>query len=146
MSKHKIVELKCPKCGNTSQTTVWNSLNVQKDPEAKKELLRGKINLFHCDSCSFEAFVPADLMYHDMRKKFVVQLYTLPRTEDNDFFDMFTDDAQLKSVLDIPPNLSNIVSPYFRNIHIVFAMDELVRYVVFRDRLARYKARTKDGG
>lgn len=125
---------------------MWRSLNVQMDPEAKKELLRGKINLFHCNSCSFEAYVPVGLLYNDMRKEFLVQLYTLPIKDDNDFFEMFTDDAQLKSVRDMPPSISNLVSPYFKNVHIVLAMDELIRYVTFRDRLAEYKARTKDGG
>jgi len=144
MSKHELVEIQCPKCGSASQMTVWHSLNVQLDPEAKEELLKGRINLFHCGSCSFEAFVPIGLLYHDMWKKFLVQLYTLPKTNDDDFFDMFTDDAQLKSVLDIPSGISTVVSPYFKNIHIVFSMDELIRYVTFRDRLAEYKARTKD--
>lgn len=57
MSSVDTHELQCPKCGNTQQTAIWDSINVKLNPELKKALLDGRINMFHCDKCQEEAFV-----------------------------------------------------------------------------------------
>ena len=110
---------------------VWSTINIQLSPEVKEELLEAKTNLFQCEMCSFEQTVPVALMYHDMEKEFCVQFFPFD-TMDNGFFENFTDNGEVdlrRTGAEDPPD-------YFRSIHIVFSMDELVRYVIFRDRLA----------
>ncbi len=132
MSIKQTMEIECPKCGINKEVVVWKSINVQLNPEAKKELLEAKTNLFHCGICSFEQIVPVVLLYHDMEKEFCVQFFPFNSLDDKRFLENFTDDGKSdlrRTGEEDPPD-------YFRNTHIVFSMDELVRYVIFRDRLA----------
>ena len=126
MSKKFIVDLDCPKCGRKTKTEIWSTMNTQLNPEAKKKLLEGQINIFRCDNCSFETVVDASFLYHDMEKKFLV--YYLPFEDVEKHLDMFTENAEMSD-----PLLEKRVelSDHFKHMHFVFSMDELVRYVVF---------------
>lgn len=48
MSLEKEVEIKCPKCGEMQKITLWETLNTNVDPEARKALFKGEINFFTC--------------------------------------------------------------------------------------------------
>jgi hypothetical protein len=140
MTIKRAVELECPKCGVNSETVVWDSLNVSLDPEAKDELLAGRLNRFHCHACDYETTVAVDLLYHDMGREYLVQLYPFQNMEDEDFFTGFTVSGQ--------PDFSRAglehAADYFKNVHVVFGIDELVRYVIFRDRLYEHYNRVAD--
>ncbi len=131
MTSYGDMEIKCPKCGEMQNTIVWQSLNVTIHPEAREELFQGHINIFRCQKCKFEDQIPAHLMYHDMRKKFCVMLIPLPSLDDEEFFDFFTEDGGVKPI-------SNDMPDYMNKMHVVFHMGELVRYIVFRERLFDY--------
>ena len=140
MSINQIIAVNCPKCGKESDVVVWTSLNVNIDPDAKEGLLQGKINVFHCSHCDFEDYIDVKLLYHDMRNMFCVQYYPFNSIEEERFLDTFNENAQPE--LDTP----NVPIPeYFKNVHIVFSMSELVRYVLFRDSLAGRKESVKSG-
>lgn len=136
MSEKSTFDIGCPKCGQKAKTEMWFSLNAQLNPEAKKKLLEGQINLFHCDNCGFETVVHSILIYHDMRNRFVV--YYIPFRIVEEHFDMFTEDAEIN--LHLPEDIMN-GAEYFKKIHYVFSIDELVRYVIFRDKLAQSNAK-----
>jgi hypothetical protein len=136
MTKKTMVGIDCPKCGQETETEVWSSLNVQINPEDKQKLLEGKINLFHCDNCGLETIIPATLLYHDMDIGFIV--YYLPFDSVEQHFDKFTKNAEMIPPFELPENLGS-ESAYFSRIHYVFGLDELVRYVIFRDKLAQHK-------
>ncbi len=138
MSISHATEMRCPECGSKHKVRIWKSMNVTIDPEAKADLLHDRINLFSCKDCNFEGVVPVDLLYHDMEKRFCVWLFPFQRLENKDFLDGFTDNGQLKSVELQVGDMHH----YLNNPHIVFSMEELVRYVMFRDRLASHKADT----
>ncbi len=131
MTRIDSVEVDCPKCGSTGKAIIFDSVNVTLNPESKKDLLVGKLNLFKCTKCSHEALLDTPLLYHDMDNEFLVQYVPLHRIEDDHFSSWFTTDGQF--------NLPRIgpEPEYFRHVHIVFSMDELARYVIFRDRLSR---------
>lgn len=137
MSIRESIEIQCPKCGWKNETVIWRSVNRDINPEAKEELLAGRINLFHCADCGLKEYVSVALMYHDPENGFCVQFFPFGMVQDSSFFDQFTSDAHLDVVSDLP---EEHVPEYFRNIHLVFSMDELVRYIYFRDRLAQRKA------
>lgn len=135
MSMKRIMEIECPGCGSNREVLVWKSINAQLNPEAKEDLLNGKVNLFCCGNCSVQAPIAIDLLYHDMEKEFCVQFFPFNKMDNNDFLENFTDKGELdlrRTGAEDPPD-------YFRNVHIVFSMDELVRYVIFRGRLAERK-------
>ncbi len=142
MSIMRILEVECPRCGNKENVDLWDSINVQINPEAKEALLEGKLHQFHCSICDHKAGIEKKFLYHDMGKEFCVYFFPFPSTESDDFYDEFTADAQMDmsrtGVEDDSPD-------YFRNAHVVFSMDELVRYVIFRDNLFRQKVWSSRG-
>ena len=69
MSLNKKQSLPCPKCGQLTDTTVWNVITVKDSPDLKKDLLRGKVNFFVCSSCGYRALMPNAILYHDEDKK-----------------------------------------------------------------------------
>jgi len=134
VSIKRIKKIECPECGHNREVVVWSSINVQFNPEAKEELLEGKINSFHCDNCGCKRIIPLALLYHDMEKQFCAQFFPFG-TMDNGFFENFTENGDLdlrRTGVQDPPE-------YFGSAHIVFSMDELARYVIFREKLAQQK-------
>lgn len=123
--------IECPECGKKQITTIWRSMNVSTDPEIKSSLFEGKINIFECDACGYSGFIPVPLLYHDMEKKFCVQYYPFELIDQEEFFIQFDMDGGLNretfAQLELPE--------YMRRQHIVFDMDEMIRYIEFRERL-----------
>jgi|GEM_PF-470581 len=142
MSQSSKLDIPCPTCNTMVSVEVWHSLNAQIDPEAKGDLLQGKINTFQCGSCGYRALLPAEFLYHDMENKFCVQLIPFVAMNNNRTLDRFTNDGQLDMSFNLAPvNINN----YFQNIRIVFGMEELIHYIIFRDKLALRKAAIKRG-
>lgn len=64
--------VKCPKCSQMSDVTVWSSITVKDSPDLKSDLLSGKINMFKCPSCEHMALMPHPMLYHDEEKKLMI--------------------------------------------------------------------------
>jgi GNAT superfamily N-acetyltransferase len=138
MTKKQEKELPCPACAAKVTTTVWSSLNVTLNPEAKADLLKGEINLFRCASCGFEGPLPVPLLYHDMDNRFMVQYLPAEALEDGSFYNVFTSDGRLDLGIDDASEASPFAQLFpllMGDFHVVFSMEELARYVTFRDRL-----------
>lgn len=131
MTQHS---LECPDCGQEKETMVWDSINVSLDPELKTMLFAAKINLFECEKCQKETFIDAPLLYHDMSMQYCVQYFPSEGLDDEDFFHQFSADGSLV-LTDLPAAFVN-AGAYLKRPHIVFDMNEMIRYVAFRDRLA----------
>jgi hypothetical protein len=128
--------LGCPKCGQTKEVMVWSSLNADVSPEARASLLEGTINLFECEACEESFVIDAPLLYHDMSRRFLVQYYPFGALEDPEFvarFDQCGRETANREVARKGP--VSAVAGYLGHSHIVFSMDELVRYVLFRERV-----------
>lgn len=72
MSLNTKQNIRCPKCGQMSGITVWNSITVKDSADLKADLLAGKINIFHCPSCSYNALMPTPLLYHDEDRRLMI--------------------------------------------------------------------------
>ena len=72
MSINNKQSVKCPKCGQLSDITVWSSITVKDSPDLKEDLLHGKINIFRCPSCHQAALMPSPMLYHDEEKKLMI--------------------------------------------------------------------------
>lgn len=79
MSKRKSVKITCPKCKKESDYQIWESINVQIDPDMKEKVLNGEAFLFKCPDCGEEVYVFYSVLYHDMQKKMMI--YLLPDDE-----------------------------------------------------------------
>jgi len=113
---------------------LYDSINVSLDPTLKDRLFKGEINIFKCGQCQEESVIPIPLLYHDMDKPLLIQYYPFNVVEDNESLKQFSKEGEWSSALitSIPRKLRN----RHKHIHIVFDMNELIRYVIFRDKIA----------
>lgn len=72
MSINLTQQIKCPACQSLQEVTLWQSITAQDSPDLKEDLLKGKINIFHCPSCGQTALVPIPLLYRDDEKKLMI--------------------------------------------------------------------------
>ena len=84
MSLESQTNVQCPKCGDNQAVTVWRSLNADVSPEAREDLLAGRINVFDCAKCECKAGLGVPLLYHDMRRQFLVQFHPFEALDDPD--------------------------------------------------------------
>lgn len=139
MSVNRDEEIACPRCGKTQTVTLWESIDSEPDPGARSALFEAKINRFDCPACDFDALVPVPLLYHDRRRQFVAQYFPFGWLDEKEFVDRFTADGRDRQVAEafaqalrakkLPPG-AEPMQP-----HLVFDMAELVRFVLFRERV-----------
>lgn len=124
----------CPHCQHEQSVRIWQSLNVSLDKSAKKDLFEGKINLLVCEKCGQKTFIPVPFLYHDPDRQIAVQYYPAGVIRDEQFLSHFKIDGSFAD----SDNIGFEVPDYMRHIHIVFNMDELITYIVFRETLADF--------
>lgn len=99
MSKHSMKEITCPQCGNKQNYMIWESLNGDLDPEAKKRLIDGTFFAFKCEQCGHEANIVYDILYHDMSHNTMVYFVHPDKVE-----------TTMKYMSDAQKNMANMVS------------------------------------
>ena len=72
MSINATQQIRCPKCGQLQDMTVWQSITVSDSADLKEDLLHGKVNIFRCSGCGHTALVPTPLLYHDEEKRLMI--------------------------------------------------------------------------
>jgi hypothetical protein len=145
VSRMETIDIECPQCGHRQEMTRWHSVNASLSPQAKAVLLSGKLHVFRCLKCGVQARLDVEVMYHDMERRFCIMYYPPASLDNERFFDLFSADASLnlRTLPDIPE------AEHIRRPHIVFDLDEMRRYILFRDGLAqRHGGQTQltDGG
>lgn len=134
MSSKELIELGCPQCSTSQQITLWKILDGASEPEEKKNLLAGRINLFICKKCDYQSYLSCSFLYHDMATQVVALCIPFDFLDDTEFLaSNFTPDGKTKIDLSFlkDPSGTNGHDP-----HIVFTMIELVEYVHFRELLS----------
>lgn len=133
--------LTCPGCGKKAIARIHTTLNVTVDPELREALFNSQINQFQCPSCGSQATIVAPLMYHDMEREFAIQFYLEHFMDDEEFYARFDNDPLTRND-DLALISTDKMPRYLYSPHIVFDIDELKRYIVFRERLFE-KGRTQ---
>jgi len=142
MTLERNESIECPSCHQSQGMVLWDSLNVTVTPSGKKELLEGRLNVFHCEKCGHQEAVDIPFVYHDMDLKFWISYFPVDSLKDYDFYLLFEGNGQQK----LPAAQSEIIdilgegSAYMNMQHIVFDMDEVLRYVIFREVLAHQQS------
>lgn len=93
MSKHRIEQITCPQCYSKGEFTLWESINVDLDPELRDRLFKDEIFIWNCPVCGKQVFVQYDVLYHNMEKRFML------------FYSPFEPEEGKYSPLDIPTDL-----------------------------------------
>lgn len=63
------ITLSCPSCSSPITTDVWQVVDVGQEPDLKRTLLRGQLNVVTCPNCSNRTAVATPLAYHDPEKE-----------------------------------------------------------------------------
>ena len=132
MTQSKLVEVTCPKCQNEQEVQVYDALNVTLNPAEKATLFEGQINVFECEVCGHKALLAVPFLYHDLERAFCVYYFPAEFVEEDEFIrNWVTAEGKIRI-----PQLSGGQFPaYMADAHIVFSMQELLNYVVFRERV-----------
>ena len=72
MTKLSTTDLVCPECGSEQEFTLYDSINVSLDPDAKEKLVNGELTIFTCDECGNQVEGIYPMLYHDMDHKLMV--------------------------------------------------------------------------
>ena len=124
----------CPACGHKQTAEFYQAINVKLNPELKEQFFKGELNMFVCEECGKRAVVDLVFLYHDMDKRFCVQYcpYELVVQQSEKLSEMYSIDGRLN----VPENIQlPEAAQYMYEPHIVLSLDEMIRYVQFRDAL-----------
>jgi hypothetical protein len=133
MSMVAIEDVPCPDCGSTTATRVWSSINSMLDPGFRQMLLDGEINRFRCKACGFEALINTSLLYNDQERGFCVHYFPPEEIEEDGLLDYFERAFPLKIALG--GSMAGGETMYMFRPHVVFDMGEMLRCVMFYEKL-----------
>lgn len=99
MSKVHKEEIICPKCQAKGEFDLWDSMNVDLDPELRQKVFSEEAFIYTCPKCGHHTGIPYGTLYHDMTHHFML------------FFDFFRSDDFKYEPIDIPnlPNQDNYI-------------------------------------
>lgn len=136
MSIKKEHILTCPNCGHEQKIIVWSAANVTLDPAIRTKVFDGEINFFDCEKCEHKSYIELPFLYHDMDRKFAVHYFPKHSIKKVNFLTKFNEKGLLKTD---DEELKFQVPDYMKEVHVVFDMNELVTYAVFREMLFDYQ-------
>ena len=121
---------------------LWDSINAQISPMAREDLLHGKIHTTACLGCKKNFSVDKTILYHDAVNQFMVWYFPFANLERSGFYDPFSVDGCLK----VDAGLEQDDMPEYAKIpHYVFTATEMIRYILFREKLANIKKEQNAG-
>ena len=65
MSQKRTHEIACPLCGREQEVELWDSIDVEEEPELREQLLAGRVNRVECAGCQKPFRIDMPLVYHD---------------------------------------------------------------------------------
>ena len=74
MSLPTETQVTCPHCGNEVSITHWQTVNATLHPALRRRVLNGSIIRHHCPTCNQGFGVKGPLLYHDVKRRFMVWL------------------------------------------------------------------------
>lgn len=115
MSQERQEIIKCPKCGAEGEFAIWDSINVDLNPELKEKILNEELFLWICPKCGAKVFVPSGTIYHDMKRKYML------------FFDFDeSKDGAKETEIEIPEMFASLGDYQFRIVHGLMDMKEKI--------------------
>lgn len=130
MSKKSLIEMNCPNCQIKQNVVIWQSLNVTLEPDAQKKLFNNEINVLNCENCETKTPVPVTLLYHDMEKQFCVMYVPFTNILEDNLRFRFNEKGLPRS-----SKRERDLDNYLYHPQLVFDLNELNRYIKFREKL-----------
>jgi len=122
MSEKQPYKIKCPKCGESQEVLLFESLNIKKEPELRDLLMANKVNEVICGSCEFSFRVDKPLLYIDPDHQMMIYLIPAGEAQYDTGEDQFNDFIR---------NMLGLLPVDFRapEVQLVFSRVELVERI-----------------
>ncbi len=72
MSLPHTEQLTCPKCGSKGDMQIWDSVNVQLNPELKEKVMDESLFIWTCPDCGHKAYITFGTLYHDVANQYML--------------------------------------------------------------------------
>lgn len=72
MSARKTYNICCPRCGNTQNVELYDSISVAQEPELKEALFENRLNRVQCEACQATFRIDKPLLYHDADRNILI--------------------------------------------------------------------------
>ena len=124
----------CKACHTPVTIFGWLVIDVAQYPDLKRQLLQGFMNVAPCPACSRPCSLEVPVLYRDATLGFAVQYIPAQHRSHPSFLRMCTPDGRMAT----PSTTGHGDAPstMMQTPHVVFAMDEMMAYVQFRDRIS----------
>ena len=86
MSSFTYETIKCPNCQQEGTYMVWQSINVDLNPDQKQRVMDGSIFSWQCPHCGKQYNVLYPFLYHDMTEVNSREVFQSSRCKDTAFF------------------------------------------------------------
>ena len=81
MTKYITDKVRCPKCGNEWDHKIYQTVNVDINPELKEKIFNKEIFMYTCPTCGNKTWVITPLLYDDMSKNLWIYLWPYENEE-----------------------------------------------------------------
>lgn len=122
MSEKQPYTIKCPKCGETQQVDLYESVNVTRQPELRDQLMTNKINEVTCSACGYAYRVDKPFLYIDQAHMLLI--YLIPTKEEQ--YDLGEEQFE-----DFMRNMMSLLPQDFKapEVQLVFSRVELIERI-----------------
>lgn len=121
MSKMRTIKLTCPECGEEFEFDIYDSVNVSLDPNLREKVIDGSLFAAICPKCNHLEVLVHPFLYHDMERKFMIQLDSYANLLDfkeefvnhnkiNELFPDLVSDTKVIGVTSLGDMITTIVS------------------------------------
>lgn len=74
MAQTNTYPIQCPECKSQQDEVLYDSIDVGKEPELRRQALENRLNAVVCASCGFKFRIDKNLLYHDSRAGWMIYL------------------------------------------------------------------------
>ena len=122
MSQQQDYTIKCPKCGEEQVVHLYESINVQLNPELKDQLMMNQLNTITCSKCEILFRVDKNLLYSDPERNTLIYLIPIQGDNIQEGEQIFSDSLRKMNEA-LPPDV------YTPDVHLVFNQVELIERI-----------------
>jgi hypothetical protein len=128
MSQKRKHEIACPLCGREQEVELWDSINVDSEPELREALLLNRVNRVECAGCRKSFRIDKPLVYQDREQDIFIHFdplvgsRTLVDVEKS--FQTAMEEMNRLLPKDVPPPETHLVVEWPELIERVFLLEE----------------------
>lgn len=117
-------------CGHVFKAKLHQSANVTINPDLRRIILTGEMNVVTCPSCGARFHVEMPFLYHDMAKGEMVWVYPQARAGDSAAVDEEVRKRWAELKRSMPAEVRDRLADHYRAVKVVFGMDALIEHIM----------------